>query len=170
MPSGSGLTVEDLIARAEISDVVNRYATGIDRRDWALYRSIFADEVDFDFTSWSGGAPRRLKADDWVANVRDGLSGFDATQHLSSNHVHTIEGDEATCVSYMVALHHLLDGDTRLMHGLGGYYANRLRRGPGGWTIHACALTVTWEMGDRGLFQIAGRRWADRRAAGMGAA
>jgi hypothetical protein len=166
MSTGPGLSVETLIARAEISDVVNRYATGIDRRDWALYRSIFAEEVDFDFTTWSGGEPRRLRADDWVANVRDGLSGFDATQHLSSNHVHTIEGAEATCVSYMVALHYLVEEDQRRMQGLGGYYTNRLRRDDAGWTIHACTLTVTWEMGDRGLFQIAGRRWARRRAAG----
>lgn len=164
MSSTSGLTLEVLIARAEISDVVNRYATGIDRRDWSLYRSIFADEVLFDFTSWNGGEPRRLQADDWVANVRQGLSGFDATQHLSGNHVHTIEGEAATCVSYMVALHHLRDGDQRLMHGIGGYYANRLGRGPDGWKIHACTLTVTWEMGDRGLFETAGRRWAARQA------
>jgi hypothetical protein len=99
------LTLETLVARAEVSEVVYRYATGIDRRDWALYRSIFADEVDIDFTTWSGGEPRRLAADAWVANVRDGPSGFDATQHMSSNQVHTIEGDKATCVSYMVARH-----------------------------------------------------------------
>jgi len=158
------LTLETLIARAEISDVVNRYATGIDRRDWVLYRSIFADEVDLDFTTWSGGEPRRIRGDDWVAGVRDGLSGFDATQHLSMNHVHTIEGEDATCVSYMIALHYLVvDGD-RQMQGLGGFYTNQLRRGPDGWKIHACKLTVTWEMGDRGLFQIAGQRWAARKA------
>jgi len=157
------LTLETLIARAEISDVVNRYATGIDRRDWTLYRSIFADEVDFDFTTWSGGEPRRLRGDDWVAGVRDALSGFDATQHLSMNHAHTIEGDDATCVSYMIALHYLvIDGD-RQMQGLGGHYTNQLRHGPDGWKIHACMLTVTWEMGDRGLFQIAGQRWAEHK-------
>ena len=98
--------------------------------------------------------------------VRDGLSGFDATQHISSNHVHTIEGAAATCVSYMVALHHVVEGDQRQMHGLGGYYTNRLRREADGWKIHACRLNVTWEMGDRGLFQIAGARWAARRTAG----
>ena len=29
------------------------YATGIDTRDWALFRSIFADEVTIDFTSYN---------------------------------------------------------------------------------------------------------------------
>ena len=35
-----------LRARADLTDLINKYATGIDTRNWALYRSIFADEVD----------------------------------------------------------------------------------------------------------------------------
>ena len=160
------LTVEALLARAEVSDVVHRYATGIDRRNWELFRSCFADRLELDFTSWSGGEPRTVEADEWAAGVKGTLSGFDATQHVSSNHVHQIAGDEATCVSYMMALHHLVDDGQRLMHAIGGYYTNRLRRSAGGWKIHGCKLTVTWEMGDRGLFQVARARW-DARAAGQ---
>jgi hypothetical protein len=52
------------------------------------------------------------------------------------------------------------------MHGIGGFYTNQLRRGSEGWKIHACKLTVTWEMGDRGLFQIAGKRWSERKTVG----
>lgn len=158
------LTAEDLIARAEISDVVNRYATGIDRRDWVLFRSCFSDQIDLDFTTWSGGEPRRSSAEDWVAGVASGLSGFDATQHVSSNHVHTINGDQATCVSYMMALHYLIDDGQRRMQSIGGFYTNRLSRSSDGWRIHACKLTVTWEMGDRVLFEIAAKRWASRKA------
>lgn len=158
-----------IIARAEISDVVIRYATGIDRRDWALFRSCFADEVELDFTSWSGGEVRTSNAEEWVAGVTAGLSGFDATQHISSNHVHQLAGDEASCVSYMIANHHAVEDGERLMHSIGGYYTNRLRRGPDGWRIHACRLDVTWEMGDRGkLFGIASRRWQARTAAKAG--
>ena len=162
MSQQAGLTVETLLTRTEISDVVHRYATGIDRRDWPLFRSCFADEIDLDFTTWSGGEPRRMKGDDWVEGVRNSLSGFDATQHVSSNHVHTIEGSEATCVSYMMALHHIVDGAERKMQAIGGYYTNQLRRGADVWRIHACKLTVTWEMGDRALFQVAQARWQAR--------
>jgi len=35
--------LQQLLDRATITDVVNRYATGLDRRDWPLLRSIFAD-------------------------------------------------------------------------------------------------------------------------------
>jgi hypothetical protein len=164
MSASQPLTVEVLLDRAAISDVVNRYATGIDRRSWTLYRSCFADECVFDFVSWSGGEPRHMKADDWVAGVQASLSGFDATQHVSSNHVHEISGDEATCVSYMMALHYIVEDGKRQMQAIGGYYTNQMRRQNGEWRIHACKLTVTWEMGDRALFQIAQKRWQARNA------
>jgi len=158
------LTLQDLIDRADISDVVQRYATGVDRRDWALWRSIFEDEVEHDFQSWSGAPPSRLRADDWTKRVAGALSGFDATQHVSANHVHTLNGDEATCVSYMMAHHHLVVDGERQMQSIGGYYTNRLRRWPEGWKIYACRLTVTWEMGDRKLFELARARWDARTA------
>jgi len=143
--------------------VVNRYATGIDRRDWKLFRSCFADEVELDFTSWAGGEVRTSDADSWTSGVASGLTGFDATQHISSNHVHSINGAEATCVSYMIANHHAVEDGERMMHSIGGYYTNRLRKTPQGWKIHACRLTVTWEMGDRArLFGISQRRWQER--------
>src|SRR6185312_14609242 len=92
-----------LLDRAEISDVQLRYATGVDMRDWASYRSCFTDEIDTDFTSAMGGEPRRLKADQWVEYARRTISGLKATQHMITNHVITLEGDEATCVSYVQA-------------------------------------------------------------------
>ena len=45
-----------LCDRADLTDLINKYATGIDTRDWKLYRSIFADEVfvyDFVVESFS---------------------------------------------------------------------------------------------------------------------
>jgi len=41
-----------LLDRAEISDVQLRYATGLDSRDWPLFRSCFTNEneIETDFT------------------------------------------------------------------------------------------------------------------------
>ena len=41
-----------------------RHATGLDRRDWALYRRIFTDEVELDFES-VGIRPGVYEADAW---------------------------------------------------------------------------------------------------------
>ena len=146
-----------LLDRAEISDTVIRYATGIDMRDWQAYRSCFTDEVDLDFTSWSGGSPVRLTAGEWTEAVQRGLSGFRATQHISSNHVISVDGDEATCVSYVQAQHYLPTESGSNCFTLGGFYTNGLVRTPQGWKIHKCKLTVTWSDGNRGLFEEAAR-------------
>lgn len=152
------VTVETLIARAEISDVVLRYATAIDTRDWDLYRSVFADEVDFDFSSFRG-TPARMKADEWVARVRRTQTGFDATTHYSSNHVIDVTGDAAICTSYMVAHHELKAAPGGTSYTIGGHYVNRLRRMDGPWKIHACTLNVAWLEGNFHIFALGEARY-----------
>lgn len=158
------MTHEDLTDRANITDHVLKYATGIDQHQWDLYRSIFADEVMLDFSSWSGDPASKMSADAWVAGVRATLEPFDATQHVLTNFVINLAGDSATCTCYMVAHHHLVvDGD-RNMHSIGGYYVHGLKRKGDGWLIHNTRLNVTWEMGDRGLFILAAKRSASQIA------
>ena len=42
-------TPVDRALRDEIEELVTRYATAIDRRDWALFRSVFADDAHIDY-------------------------------------------------------------------------------------------------------------------------
>lgn len=149
-----------LIDRTEITDTINKYATGIDLRDWSLYRSIFADEVEIDFSSFGGQPAAKQKADDWVTGVKSVLSGFDATQHVLTNHVIDIDGDRAQTRVYMKAEHFLANslGDNSI--ALGGYYSHTLERQSDGWKITKCKLTVTWNRGNRQLFQMATERGA----------
>jgi hypothetical protein len=155
----------DLVERQAIVDVVIQYASGIDHHDWDLYAACFTDPCEFDFTSWSGGEAVSLSPTDWATRVRSVNGNFDATQHLSTNHVVTSDRDgEATCVSYMHAQHWFSpERLTELGHPsdvarwctLGGYYTNRLVRTPAGWKIRRCQLNVTWVTGDRSIFAIA---------------
>jgi hypothetical protein len=89
-----------LVDRAAISDTVYGYATGLDRRDWKLYRSIFTDSIVMDFES-VGIPPGTFDADTWVRDAQRLFAGFSATQHTSSNHAHDVRGDEASCTSNM---------------------------------------------------------------------
>jgi 3-phenylpropionate/cinnamic acid dioxygenase small subunit len=139
-----------LIDRAAISDTILAYATGVDGRDWALYRSIFTDMIDIDFSTWSG-LKTRMSADAWVAIVRATLSCFDATQHNITNHVITVNGDEADITANMIA-RHSFKGE---LQSLGGFYTHHLLRASPGWKIAACKLVITWEQGDRTLFDRA---------------
>ena len=149
-----------LLDRAAISDVLIRYATGVDTRDWPLLRSCFTNEIETDFAT-AVSAPPRIKADDWVELVRRTLSGIQATQHLITNHVITLDVDEATCVAYVQARHHLPNdrgGSAQVMYG---YYTNRLVRTLDGWKIRTRKLTVIWNEGNMHIFELARRRLDD---------
>lgn len=148
------MTSQDIADRAAISDVVISYATALDTRDWALLRSILLDPVHIDYTSFDPALDRRMPADDWVENVKQ-LAGFDATQHISSNHVHSLDGDRASCVSYMQAGHFLKrpEGDYHCF--LYGHYINNLVRTSGGWKIGKCTLVITAQQGDARVFEWA---------------
>ena len=151
--------------RQAIVDVVIQYATGIDRRDWALYQACFTDPCEIDFSSWTGRPAASIPAAEWVAKVRSTNGNFDATQHLSTNHVVTFQSaDAATCVSAMHAQHWFsaerlaaLGQSARESRWctLGGYYTNSLVRTGSGWRIARCQLTVTWVTGDRSVFDVA---------------
>jgi len=153
-----------LIDRAAISDVVHAYATGLDRRDWALYRGIFCDELEMDFDS-VGIRKGTYSADAWVRSAQTLFAGFRATQHTSTNHVHQIDGDRATCVSNMQAEHFIEPepGAPAFAPGgdrwtIGGYYVNELLRTPAGWKLRRVALHVTWTQGNPEVPRIALQR------------
>jgi len=116
--------------------------------------------VEIDFSSWNPEAKAVLSSDQWTQMVKAGISGFEATQHISSNHVHTLNGDRAVCVSYMQAEHFLRTDNGMKECTLGGYYTNDLVRTDDGWKISRCTLKVTWSRGDYGVFELAATRYA----------
>jgi hypothetical protein len=154
------MTAEDQLA---VTQTVYRYAYGIDTKDFAAYRSIFADEVRVDFTSYSGGEAATITADEWVARVRPLFTGLAATQHTMTNPLPDVRGDVATCRMYMQA-HHVLDpSDPAASYTIGGYYDDRLVRsasGPAGWLLTGVTLTVLWRAGDASIMRLAADRGA----------
>lgn len=151
----TGGDLQELTDRQEIGDTILKYASGIDQRDWERYRSIFADEVEIDFSSHSGIPAELMNANDWVDAVSALQNGFDATQHTLTNFSYDIKGDEAVVDVYLTAEHFLTNdqGDNNV--ALGGYYTHHLRRSTDGWKIYKCKLTVTWNRGNRHLYDMA---------------
>lgn len=148
----------ELADRAAVSDVVLAYATALDTLDWPLFRSIFADQVRVDYRSFDPSLDFTLPADDWVAMMQRGFGGFDATQHISANHVHRIDGDRATCVSYMQASHFVTRGGETFAATLFGRYVNELERMGQGWRLSAVTLHVSARTGDMRVFEWAAAR------------
>ncbi len=139
-----------------VAETVYRYATGVDRRDWLLFRSLFADVVTIDFSSYSPDSPpRQMPADEWVAGIVPLFSGLAATQHSMTNPLSTIDGDAAAITMYVQA-HHVLDPkDASSWFTIGGYYEDTLARIDGRWLLTGIRLTVTWRAGDPGIMERA---------------
>ena len=149
-----------------VAETVYRYATGVDRRDWALYRSLFADTVAIDFSSYDSDLPlRQTSADEWVAEVVPVFTGLAATQHSMTNPLATIDGDTAAITMYVQA-HHVFDPtDAASWYTIGGYYEDTLARVNGRWLLTGVRLTVTWRAGEPGIMELA-RAEGTRRLAG----
>ncbi|MDG2335510.1 MAG: nuclear transport factor 2 family protein [Myxococcota bacterium] len=146
--------LEGLLHKQAISEVLYSYAAGCDQRDWKLFARCFCDEVEIDLSSWNGNPPTRLPRDTWVEGVRSGLSGFDATQHLSGNHLVEVNSEEARATSNIQASHML--GGERVV--LGGWYDTRLLHQAGQWRIARSQLNITWREGREELFAEAAAR------------
>jgi hypothetical protein len=149
--------IRGLIDRAAISDVVNAYATAVDSRDWDLFRSLFAERLFLDFRSFHPSLYRELSVDELIELTRP-IARFDATQHLSANHVHRLNGDRAVCVSYMHAGHFLKRDGVEHACFLYGYYTYELERRPAGWTIDRYGLRITAQHGEPRVFEWVGMR------------
>lgn len=146
----------------EITRRVYEYAYGIDTRDWDLYRSIFADDLTMDFTSYRpSDKVRDLNADAWVAGLKPLFTGLDATQHSISNPIVDLAADKARCRVYMQAAHFLLD-DPEPEFTIGGFYDDSLIRTNTGWKISAVTLTVWWRRGNADIMERARARGIER--------
>ena len=115
--------------RQDISDVLVRYATGIDRRDWALFRTVFTDDCALDYGeigAWQG-----------VDAVTDFMAEVHATAghtlHRLTNQAVTVDGDTAMARTYVDAL--IMFGDNQSgVNGI-GFYDDEMVRTAAGWRI-----------------------------------
>ena len=150
--------VQLLLDREDISQVLYRYATAIDIRDWDLLATCFTDDLEADFRSFGGREVVKGKAQ-WLEAIKGTIQGLDATQHLTANHVHTVDGESATLVAYLQALHRLDTARSDPEYTVGGYYTCDMLRGDDGqWRMCRYALAVTWHRGNRDILRQAQRR------------
>ena len=115
--------------RQDISDLLVRYATGIDRRDWPLFRTVFTDDCELDY-----GEIGAWKGVDAVAQFMEQVHApAGHTMHRLSNQAITVDGDTAVARTYVDALIMLCDNSNGV-NGI-GFYDDEIVRTEDGWRI-----------------------------------
>jgi uncharacterized protein (TIGR02246 family) len=122
--------------RQDISDLLVRYATGIDRRDWPLFRTVFTDDCELDY-----GEIGAWKGLDAVADFMEqthALLGH--TMHRMSNMVITVDGDRAAARTYIDGL--MMAPDNSSGVNAVGFYDDEIVRTDEGWRIARRRITI----------------------------
>ena len=127
-----------LADRIAAEDLLTRYATAVDRRDWEQYRSIFTANAEIDYTSAGGIAGT---VDEIVEFLSTSLEMFEMTQHLVSNIDLEVNGDSATVTAMFNNPMRLPGGDTWFT---GGWYHHDLVRTPDGWRSRRLREESAW--------------------------
>lgn len=115
--------------REDITEVLVRYATGIDRRDWPLFRTVFTDDCVLDYGeigTWNG-----VDAVTEFMDQSHAMAGH--TMHRLSNHAIAVDGDSATARTYIDGL--IMAQDNNSGVNAIGFYDDELVRTPAGWRI-----------------------------------
>jgi ketosteroid isomerase-like protein len=116
--------------RIELMDVMLKYAKGVDERDMALYRSVFADDVEV--VGFGRDVYRGIAA--WATFVETALAQYGPTQHMLGPQLATVQGDTAHCRTDVQALHYLKDKPNTTLT-LWATYVTDMKRIGGAWKI-----------------------------------
>ena len=117
------------IDKQDIGEVILGYSTGIDRRDWDLFRNCFTADCECDYGeigSWKG-------ADAFTDYNVQSHSTLGYTMHSLSNLAVQVDGDRAVARTYVNAWIMSLDGQSGFNPH--GFYDDELIRTSDGWRI-----------------------------------
>ena len=132
------MDLQNLSDRAEITDLLTRYARAVDRQDWDLFRSVFTSDARIDYTQVGGIAGDVEEAAGFLSKV---MPMFETIQHLISNIDIAIDGDEAKVVAMVYNPLKLPDSP---VWATGGWYHHELVRTPDGWRSRSLVEEASW--------------------------
>ncbi|MEM8705228.1 MAG: nuclear transport factor 2 family protein [Actinomycetota bacterium] len=127
-----------LVDKSEITDVVHRYARGIDRRDWDLVRSCYHPDAHDHHGGFSG------TVDEYLVWVRELTARYSMTQHLVAGVLIDLVGDVAAVETNGVAVHRSDDPAPHLNLVTGFRSLDRFERRDGRWAIAERTAVGEW--------------------------
>ncbi|MCU1451979.1 MAG: hypothetical protein JWN46_125 [Acidimicrobiales bacterium] len=127
------MTPDERIARAadelEVREVLARYSRGVDRADWDLLRSCFADDAIVDYGQIRG------TRDELIAFIERELGAMRGLMHMQGQSWLQLDGDSGASETYVHAFHRIQTADGLQDITVHGRYLDALERRDGQWVI-----------------------------------
>ncbi|MCL3780659.1 nuclear transport factor 2 family protein [Prolixibacteraceae bacterium JC049] len=138
----------------KINQCVSQLFVASDNREWEKLESIFADQVELDYSSMNGNpatvlSPRQI-TDAW----KTFLPGFSSTHHQLGNFITEIEGNTAKVFCYGTATHYL-EHEAGNIWTVVGSYNLELKEMDGTWRVTKMKLNYKYQDGNTQLPQAA---------------
>ncbi len=150
------LALRDIQDRIEITDVLYRYASTIDKFDLDGLRGTLAD----DLVARYGNADPVIGGDAVAAWIAEAIAPVIWQHHLLSVYHVEIDGDDAQALVYHTS-HQVFEDEPESAKVLVGRYQNELRRETDGWKISKLVLELLWgeaKLDAAGYFALVGGR------------
>ncbi len=126
----------DRAAKQDIAEVLVRYATGIDRRDWELFRSCFTADCRADY----GDIGTWESIDTLTDFMVTAHAALGHTMHRISNIAIDVQGDHAAARCYVDGM--LMAPDGQSGFNPHGWYDDEFVRTSDGWRIERRTFTM----------------------------
>ena len=134
--------LQSIADRLEIDDLLTKYAFFLDDRDFESLKHLFVPGARMDYSVSGGIAGDRDEVVPWLTET---VSSFPMSEHVITNRLIVLDGDEASSRSYLYNPMGLPDGRTTF---LGGRYHDRFVRTHEGWRFAERAIAaITWTEG-----------------------
>ncbi|HCS29248.1 MAG TPA: hypothetical protein DIW43_17455 [Spongiibacteraceae bacterium] len=134
------MTVDILLAKDAIRDLVLRYCRAIDRRDYAALPALYHDDATDDHSPmYSGSAQGYLE---WLPSM---LETMRVTSHMVQNHLIAVDGEQAEGEVTMVSYHLTEDEQGNEVEIIiGGRYLDRYELRAGEWRFSHRKIVMDW--------------------------
>ncbi len=139
------MTLQDLIDRQEIVDLLTRYTRAIDTREWDRLDDVFTADARIDYTETGGTVGTFPEVKRWLA---DTLPMFRTYQHTLGQLDVALDGDEASVAAYFTnPMVVAADDGSETVWEVGGLYHHRVVRTEHGWRSRELVEEMLWKKG-----------------------
>ncbi len=120
----------DRAVRADVADVLVRYASGIDRRDWVRFRTCFTDDCEADYGD-VGTFHNVDEITDWMERAHE-LCGH-SLHRITNVSVEAVGENNVLARCYVDAI--IMGPDNQSGMRVSGFYDDELVHTDSGWRI-----------------------------------